>query len=370
MIRPLIMRPHIIKANTFTILLVALLLVLGFNVALPTETVYGLFAVYWNANAIDGIYEIKKRNRENPVIVHCSCHQDVVRYDLTRMTKYERVIFEALAEQVWPGPCTMVVRANTQEVLSSIRNATEFVGIRVPDEVSTRRVLKIAGPCVGPSANPSGRYSPTKAKDVEKDYQTSSFFIPILKSNGCSKFHGIESTIIKIYETDPCTVVIKIMRAGAIGPEQIREILENHTFDFQYRIDVNTAEVNNHTADAPGQEITHYAPETNTLIGTNKPNANPSVKRDTAVLIATEQITSKYGANYHKCFVMPSNDEEYAEVLYTTMREADTYCKTHHCKDIVMCTDGLIARNVKSGYTAAIHDKLFRASSGRLPVLL
>lgn len=371
MIRHSFMRPHIIRANTFTIYFIGLLLILGFNVALPTETVYGLFAVYWHADAVDGIYKKKGRNRNNPLIVHVSCLEDVKKYSLTNMKHNEQIVFEAIASKVWPGACTIVARADKARVIPSIRNDTDFVGIRIPDEESTRKVLKIAGPCVGPSANPSGKISPTNADHVYSDYKGRPVFIPILKSSvKTTKIHGIESTIVQVFQEDTGVVVIKILRAGAIGAEQIREILDDHIFDFQYTIDINIDSVNNHTSVAPGQEITHYAPDTRTFIGTTDHDASPPANREKAVLIATEQIIAKYGSNYQKSFILPSTDEKCAAELYTIMREADAYSKKNQAKAIVICTEGLSIKNMKSGYIDAIHDKLVRASSGSPPIIL
>jgi len=364
MIRPLIMRPFIIRANTFTIYLVALLLVLGFNVALPTETVYGLFAVYWNTSAVQGIYDKKGRSMKNPVIVHVYDLKDVYRYDLTRMSKKEEAIFQRLAEKLWPGPCTFVVHANTDNVIPMIRNHSPFVAIRAPDNEVMRKILRLTGPAVGPSANRSGKISPTKAKHVYDDYDGLSIFMPILRSNKTKpvRAYGLESTIIQIAETETGDVNIKLLRAGTIGTEQIRDCLDQYTLNFNYTIDVNIDCVNHNTSVAPGQEITHYAPDTRTFIGTK--NANTAVHREDAVLVATKEIVDEYGNKYSKCFVLPPTDDDCASVLYDIMREADAYSKENHLTTIVICEEGLTVVNQKSGNVYAIHDKLVRATSG------
>lgn len=366
LIRSIIMRPYIIRANVITIYMFAILLLLGFNVALPTETVYGLFAVYWNAYAVDGIFNKKGRSKTNPLIVHVSCLEDVYKYDLTRMSKKEEIIFQILAEKFWPGACTFVVKANTDKVIPIIRNESKFVGIRFPDDESAIKVLSITGPAVGPSANRSGKISPTKAKHVFKDYFGLSIFMPILQSftQKPVKEYGIESTIVQIKENDTGDVNIILLRAGAIGPEQIHDCIAEHTFAFHCSIDINIDCVNNCTSIAPGQEKTHYAPDTETLIGTafNK-DAKTSVNRRNAVLIAIEKNVVKYGGKYKKTFVLPSNDEECASELYSIMRDADTYCKENQVGTIVICADELTVKNKKSGYIDAMREKLVRASS-------
>ena len=358
------MRPHIIRANKFTIYLVAILLLMGFNVALPTETVYGLFAVYWNASAVQGIYDKKGRSMTNPLIIHAYGLEDVYRYDITRMSKKEEIIFQLLAKNFWPGPCTFVVRANIDNVNPMIRNHSPFVAIRVPMCELLRKILRLIGLCVGPSANRSGKVSPTKAKHVFNDYFCLSIFIPILQS--CTqnpvKVYGLESTIIQIAETDTGDLNIKLLRAGAIGTEQIHDCLAQYTLNFNYTIDVNIDCVNHNTSVAPGQEITHYAPDTRTFIGTK--NANTVVHREDAVLVATKEIVDEYGKKYSKCFVLPPTDEDCASVLYDIMREADAYCKKNKLTTIVICEEGLTVVNQKSGNVYAIHDKLVRATSG------
>jgi L-threonylcarbamoyladenylate synthase len=358
------MRPHIIWANKFTIYFVAFLLIMGFNVALPTETVYGLFAVYWNASAVQGIYDKKGRSMSNPLIVHISVLENVYRYELTRMSKKEDIIFKLLAQNFWPGPCTFVVRANTHNVIPMIRNHSPFVAIRTPDNEVIMKVLRLTGPSVGPSANRSGKISPTKGKHVFKDYFDHSIFMPILQSftKKPVKAYGIESTIIQIVETDTGDVNIKLLRAGTIGTEQIRDCLAKHTFDFNYTIDVNIDCVNHNTSVAPGQEITHYAPDTTTFIGDK--NSKITLERKNAVLVATKEIVDEYSSNYNKCFILPPTDEECASVLYDIMREADAYCKENLVCTIVICEQGLRVVNQKSGNLFAIHDKLVRASSG------
>jgi L-threonylcarbamoyladenylate synthase len=360
--KPLFMRPYIIGANIFTIYFVAILLLMGFNVALPTETVYGLFAVFWNASAVKGIYDKKGRSTTNPLIIHASGMEDVYKYDITRMTKKEEIIFQLLADNFWPGPCTFVVRANVVKVNPMIRNNSEFVAIRVPMYELLRKILRLVGLLVGPSANRSGKVSPTTDKHVFNDYFGLSIFMPILRSCNQTpeKAYGLESTIVQIVETEN-VVKIKMLRPGAIGIEQIRDCLARHHIDFQYDIDVKINFVNHTTAVAPGQEITHYAPDTTTFIGTS--TGKTAISRENAVLLATNEILYEHGSKYKKCFVLPSTDEECASVLYDIMRKADAYCKKHQISTIVICEEGLTVVNPKAGTASAIHEKLVRATS-------
>jgi hypothetical protein len=198
---------------------------------------------------------------------------------------------------------------------------------------------------------------------VFDDYFGLSIFMPILRSCNQTpeKAYGLESTIVQIEETDT-GVIIKMLRAGAIGTEQIRDCLSKQTFDFQYTIDVNIYCVNHTTSVAPGQEITHYAPDTNTFIGTS--NGETAVRREDAVLLATKAILYEHGSKYKECFVLPSTDEECASVLYDIMRKADAYCRKHHISTIVICEERLMVDNPKAGTASAIHEKLVRATSG------
>lgn len=361
-------RPRILPATNFWITILGWWLYLGFNVAFPTETVYGLGASIWFLSAINSIYEKKERPSTNPIIVHIPSYDDVFRHDLTRMTTNEQVVFKILAREFWPGPVTFVVPANTNTVHSRLRNGRPYVGLRVPNHRVAQELLRAAGvPIAAPSANRSGNVSPTTAQHVADDYDGLGIFMPILNGGNDGRMVGIESTIIKVDERTDGIVDITILRAGAIGLNDITKALEEMHIDVPYHISAKSNEVNNETSIAPGHKLKHYSPKNaTTYTGILYPDMAPHdlMGYSKKVLIALSTIVQNYGRGYNRCFVLPDNAKDCASVLYSTMREADAYCKRIKNAVIVICTEGIHAEE-GCGFMEAIKDKVFRASEGK-----
>ena len=166
----------------------AALLRAGKLCAFPTETVYGLGADATNADAVLAIYETKGRPRFNPLIVHCA--------DLAMAETLAQ--FSPLARRLaafWPGPLTLVLPARAGNGLSDIVTAgLDSVAIRIPDHPLALDLIRAAGrPLAAPSANPSGRLSPTTAYQVRLGFAGR---VPVLDGGPCKA--GVESTIIKV----------------------------------------------------------------------------------------------------------------------------------------------------------------------------
>ena len=369
--------PWIIPPNIFGIEVAGIALKHGFNVAFPTETVYGLGASIYSILAIHDIYKKKGRPSTNPLIVHIPSYPDVFRHDLTHMTTNERVVFKVLAHTFWPGPVTFILRANMDKVHPCLTNGTDWVGLRAPNHPVAQALLQAAGvPIAAPSANRSGNVSPTAPGHVADDYAGLGIFMPILGDNSNSEKGGegnvgIESTIVKVEEIEGGTVRITILRAGAIGPKEVTQALDEMRINVLYVVTTKVNEVNGETSVAPGQELKHYSPQNATTYqGTTRTQTAPSLEDySSAILIATHGAVGKYGGKYCKCFILPNNAKDCASVLYNTMREADAYCKGcgQTRPSIVMCTEGIHAEE-GCGFMDAIKDKVFRASSGKEPV--
>lgn len=213
----------------------ALLLQAGQLCAFPTETVYGLGADATNADAVLAIYETKGRPRFNPLIVHCA----------------DLAMAETLAEfsplalrlaQFWPGPLTLVLKARPDNGLSDIVTAgLDTVAIRIPDHPVALELIRAAErPLAAPSANPSGRLSPTSAYQVRLGFAGR---VPVLDGGPCQA--GVESTIIKV-EGDKLVQ----LRAGALARGDIEMVLG---------VTVEAAEKDTAVV-APGMLLSHYAP--------------------------------------------------------------------------------------------------------------
>ncbi len=207
----------------------------GEIVAFATETVYGLGADATNSDAVLKIYETKGRPRFNPLIVHVA--------DLAMAKRY--VDFSPLALKLaafWPGPLTLVLPRRADAGLSDIVTAgLDTVGIRVPSHPLAKKLIQAAGvPLAAPSANPSGRLSPTTAEQVEKAFGGR---IPVL--DGGPSIAGVESTILAV---DGDTVTQ--LRAGALARSEIEAKLERTIATAGKDANVT----------APGMLQSHYAP--------------------------------------------------------------------------------------------------------------
>lgn len=184
----------------------AALLRAGELVAFPTETVYGLGADATNSDAVLKIYETKGRPRFNPLIVHVA--------DLAMAETLVR--FSPMARrlaQFWPGPLTLVLPRRPEAGLSDLVTAgLDTVGIRIPAHPLALELIRAAGrPLAAPSANRSGKLSPTTAAQVERSFGGS---VPVL--DGGASQAGVESTILAV-EGD----VVTQLRAGALPRDEI-----------------------------------------------------------------------------------------------------------------------------------------------------
>lgn len=226
----------------------ALLLRAGGVVAFPTETVYGLGADASNSEAVLAIYEAKGRPRFNPLIVHCAS------LDMAR-TLAE---FSPLAERLagfWPGPLTLVLPKRPGAPLSSLVTAgLDTVGIRIPNHPLALHLIELVGrPLAAPSANPSGRLSPTTPGQVVAAFGGT---IPVLEGGPCTA--GVESTILKV-EDDRVTQ----LRPGALPREEI-----------EARIGAPVLVAGNEAGIvAPGMMASHYAPHARLRLEAAAPHA-------------------------------------------------------------------------------------------------
>ncbi len=231
----------IIEADKAAIATAVAALRCGELVAFPTETVYGLGADAQNDAAVAAIFAAKGRPSANPLIVHVK--------DLQAARQFGRFNEQALqlAEQFWPGPLTLVVPLLEGVSLSSrITAGLKTIALRVPaGEVALALLASFDGPIAAPSANTSGKISPTEAEHVEEDL--AGHVALILDGGPCSR--GLESTIIR-QEEGPAT----LLRAGALPVEQIeRDIGKLLILNVENDNDVE------HPA-SPGRLPSHYAP--------------------------------------------------------------------------------------------------------------
>lgn len=208
----------------------------GGLVAFPTETVYGLGADARNGPAVASIYEAKGRPSFNPLIVHVADAATARRYAVWSD------LAETLAAPFWPGPLTLVLPLKDGHGLSSLVTAgLPTVGIRVPGHPTAQDLLRaFDGPVAAPSANPSGRISPTTAAHVLAGLEGR--IDAVIDGGPCTV--GVESTIIGLASDAPT-----LLRAGGLPTEAIEAALGQPL-----------ADVPQDTIHAPGMMASHYAP--------------------------------------------------------------------------------------------------------------
>jgi len=224
----------------------AALLQAGEVVAFPTETVYGLGADATSSDAVLKIYETKGRPRFNPLIVHVA--------DLAMAERLAE--FSPLARRLaafWPGPLTLVLPRKADAGLSDIATAgLDTVGIRIPAHPLARELIRAAGrPLAGPSANPSGRLSPTTAAQVIKGFGGR---VPVL--DGGPATAGVESTILAVTGDE-----VTQLRAGALPRAEAEAAIGRP---------IAVAREGGAIA-APGMMSSHYAPNARLRIHVEQP---------------------------------------------------------------------------------------------------
>lgn len=209
----------------------------GHLVAFPTETVYGLGADAFNPRAVCRIFEVKKRPRFDPLIVHVSAPAEAE-------PLWARVPRAALRliEEFWPGPLTIVL-PKRRRVLDIVTAGLDTVAVRMPDhEAALGLIRRLGRPIAAPSANLFGRVSPSSARAVWEDLGGS---VDLILDGGSSAV-GIESTVVKV-EGGGCV----LLRPGAVPVERIEEILP-----------VRRLKKAPFARESPGLTESHYAPRT------------------------------------------------------------------------------------------------------------
>ena len=210
----------------------------GNLVAIPTETVYGLAANPFKEDAVDKIYKLKNRPKNNPLIIHCHSIEQIEKY----VKEIPKDAYE-LAKQFWPGPLTILLKKNNL-IPDFVTAGSEYAAFRIPNHPITLELLKsIDYPLVAPSANPSNRVSPTKAIHVYDYFKETIDFI--LDGGDC--IEGIESTIVHFDDGTP-----KILRPGSVTFQQL--------FYVTPSIEMNQ-EIQDEPQ-APGMSKKHYSPLT------------------------------------------------------------------------------------------------------------
>ena len=212
----------------------------GQLVAFPTETVYGLGADATNEAAVKNVYLAKGRPSDNPLIVHVASIEMVERY-AAEIPNSARQLMKAF----WPGSLTIILKIKPGSLSKTVTGGLATVAFRYPDcQPTLDLILKAGVPIVGPSANTSGKPSPTTAQHVFHDLNGKIFGI---LDNGPTRV-GVESTVLDLSTPQPT-----ILRPGAVTKAQIESVIGSIDLD-QHHVGTNE------TPKAPGMKYRHYAP--------------------------------------------------------------------------------------------------------------
>lgn len=299
----------------------------GHPVVIPTETVYGLAADATNPEAITSIYEIKGRPRFNPLICHMA--------DLAMAERYADFddLSRRLADAFWPGPLTLVLPLKADSGIHPLATAgLSTVGIRVPAGFSAKVIAALDRPLAAPSANTSGKISPTTATHVNDDLGGK---LKVILDGGPALV-GVESTIIKVEGGQ-----LHLLRPGGLAVEEIERVsglpvLRNLSLDS--------------AIEAPGMLASHYAPEAHMRL-----DAQEVLPGETLINFANQRLA--HAERALATFDLSHNGDlrEAAANLFSMMKLADaTGAKTIAVAPIPM-----------QGLGEAINDRLMRAAAPR-----
>lgn len=319
----------------------------GNLVAFPTETVYGLGADGLNEEAISKIFWAKGRPQDNPLILHISSSEELEPL-VKEIPKKAKICMEAF----WPGPLTMIFK-KSEIIPDAITAGLETVAIRMPDNEIARRLIKGSEkPIAAPSANTSGRPSPTKAKHVYNDLKGK---LELILDGGGTGF-GLESTVLDLTEEIPM-----ILRPGGITLEDLRKVLGE--------VQVDQGIINESDGiipKSPGQKYKHYAPKAKMFIfkGPNKD-----------VVSRIKEEKKKYEKEGKKVGIM-CTDENYnlysGENIISMGEKGDKEKIAHQLFDILRKFDETDVQIILSEAVddseigMAIMNRLMKAASGQI----
>jgi L-threonylcarbamoyladenylate synthase len=287
----------------------------GGLVAFPTETVYGLGANGLDAEACRKIYEAKGRPSDNPLILHIGKIEQLSQIVAEVSEDAKKII-----KKFWPGPITVIFKKKSI-VPDSVSGHFGTVAVRFPSNIIARTLVWESGlPIAGPSANTSGKPSPTKAEHVLHDLNGK---IEMIVDGGSCDF-GLESTIL-----DMSGEKAALLRPGAVTKEMIEEVIG--------KIDVDEAVYKKVTGDfvpkAPGMKYKHYSPDADVKLVkgesgkvTKKINELLTEAKNKGLktgVLATDETKALYDADFVLSAGHRKNEKEIGANLFDILREFD-----------------------------------------------
>ncbi|MCX7709420.1 MAG: L-threonylcarbamoyladenylate synthase [Clostridia bacterium] len=287
----------------------------GGLVAFPTETVYGLGANALDINAVNGIFKAKGRPSDNPLIVHIADREDLQKL----VSEIPKDTYQ-LMDQFWPGPLTIVLKKSSL-VPTVITAGLDTVAVRMPSHPVALELIRMAGvPVAAPSANTSGKPSPTEARHVIEDLEGK---VDAIIDAGSAKV-GLESTVLDMSVVPPM-----ILRPGGVTPQQLNTVLKGVMVDPAI---MGTKE-KNVVPKSPGMKYTHYSPEAEVIIVQGSVSnivekisqlaAENSEKNIKVGVMATEQTKDQYAPHFVISVGDRNMPETIAANLFGTLRKFD-----------------------------------------------
>lgn len=311
----------------------------GEVVAFPTETVYGLGAIATDEAAVSKIYEAKGRPSDNPLIIHIGTKEEVTQYAMDVSTEAKR-----LMDAFWPGPLTLVFKQVPHTIAANATPGMKSVGLRMPDHpVALRLLQKLKLPVAAPSANRSGKPSPTEAMHVYHDLKGR---IPLILDGGRTGV-GLESTVLDMTTTPPT-----ILRPGGITKEMIEAVIGT--------VNTTTSVAAEETPRAPGMKYAHYAPEAPLYtIEASREAIETAItqlqeEQLKVAIVGPDQLHTD-AADWYFSIGSANQLDELAMNLYKALRLCDTTAA-----DIILATETTI-----DGVGEAFMNRLLKAADGK-----
>lgn len=336
------METKLLKADEKSIHLASELLKKGEVVAVPTETVYGLAGSAIDSSAIKKIFKAKGRPADNPLIVHISS-LDMLDGIVSEFNDDAR----KLANAFWPGALTIIMPKGNR-VCDETSAGLDSVGVRMPANEIARRIITESGiPFSAPSANISGKPSPTTAQDVFDDMNGK---IPLIIDGGMCDA-GVESTVISVLESTPI-----ILRPGIITKEDIEHVLNKEVLVAK---EVVVGVQEDSIVRSPGMKYKHYAPNANVVI----------VKGELSRFIKFVE-KNQSGKTFVMCF---DGEEDLMPVPAVSYGEnGDAKMQAHNIFAVLRNLDKMQAQNIfircpdASGVGLAVYNRLIRSAGFRI----
>ena len=311
-------------------------------VGVPTETVYGLAGNAFDGSVIRKIFEAKGRPSDNPLIVHIS--------NMRMLESVVSVVSEdtrTLASAFWPGPLTLVL-PKSDKVCKETTAGLESVGVRMPDNDIARNIIEESGvPFAAPSANVSGKPSPTNAIDVFEDMNGR---IPLIIDGG-ECVAGVESTVLSLLGEKPI-----ILRPGVVTKEDIEEVLHKEVLVAK---EVVSGVTDNQKVLSPGMKYKHYSPKAEVYL----------VKSDFQKFV--DYVNSRGRDNvFAMCFDGEEESLHVKSISYGSID--DPYAQAHNLFAVLRQFDSLGAEVVyvrcpkEVGVHLAVYNRLIRAAGFKI----